>query len=292
MANNVYALWKCGSCGLLNYNMKSSQCKSCFKSARVDIKIDEELRLWYEFLDQCLLSFLQYIPPHQNEITSINLIIAFPFYQKQIYSSLLSHIVNKISLQNLSDYKIDFSSTTYGYYNFNKTYSFRVNNDNEYNNVITKKKCLIDINHWENNDKNFMSSILKQLNNDMNQKSVMIATDTRYETHSFFKIDGLNYEYVFEIEPSFDSDMKRLKRLLIVALFKDNKQPIDQFESFGMNSIVHYKEEGCKRLLSAIIVIKNKNYGNAFVYRAVCEKGITNVDYKSDLVLKTISNMQ
>eukprot|EP01084_Bolivina_argentea_P279199 477301_1 len=229
MANNVYALWKCGSCGLLNYNMKSSQCKSCFKSARVDIKIDEELRL---------------------------------------------------------------CSTTYGYYNFNKTYSFRVNNDNEYNNVITKKKCLIDINHWENNDKNFMSSILKQLNNDMNQKSVMIATDTRYETHSFFKIDGLNYEYVFEIEPSFDSDMKRLKRLLIVALFKDNKQPIDQFESFGMNSIVHYKEEGCKRLLSAIIVIKNKNYGNAFVYRAVCEKGITNVDYKSDLVLKTISNMQ
>lgn len=265
MSSNLgYSLWKCDNCKMLNYNTKQSKCISCFTTKKMEFEVSEELELFYSFLDQCLNLLLQYgiddRKPYDLRM-AIHLMIAFPFYQSKIYQKFMSTRVRQMTLQNLPDYKMDFYTSTWGYKCFDLESD--IVNDN-----IKLKQLLIENNNWGTPDDKVQKYIHGQLNSDLNQRiewKEPSSKENRIEKYNFFKLSGLNFEQVFDNE-YHKKDIERLPKYLLVALFKDNRKPLMNLKTFGMNSMI--EDDAEIRKCGTIICIKNDDLTKTFIYRA------------------------
>eukprot|EP01084_Bolivina_argentea_P282643 483858_1 len=197
--------------------------------------------------------------------------IAFPFYQSKIYSFCLAKYAQNINLQNIPGFEIDFNCSTYGYKN--------IDIDEQNLDIIELKQHLYDINCWNHDNKHLLS---RQLNTDLNQKKIEVISNELTETHDFIQIDGIYYDQLL-LKPKdiFKNDIKTLSKLLIIALFKNNFQRIINLDCYGIYSIIQSDEQQTNA--ATLCVIKNKQFNNAFIYRAV---------HRSDVAKRYLQTMQ
>ena len=189
-------------------------------------------------------------------ISCTHMMAAFPFYQSKIHGNYLSDSIKKISLKNLPEYAIDPTASSYGYTNIDATW--QVDEYKEYTPMQLKLALLhLDRLNMVVNDKEC------PVNNDWDQKNVMIGSsslsDTESgETYDFFKIDGLNYATFLEkAKNNIDQEAEKVRKLIMVALFKDDKQALYDLKCYGV------KCAGS----ATMMIIKNENTRKVFVYR-------------------------
>lgn len=229
----------------------------------MEFQVSEELELIYSLMDQCMMILLQYSANHTNNYdmrVAIHLMIAFPFYASKIYQQFVSKIIKKITLENLPDYRIDFNFSSYGY----KSLDIKLNNTDN----IKLKQLLIQQNNWTSDEnEKAIKHLLKELNDDLNQNNIIYkdSKENRTEQYNFYNVKGLNYESVFDDE-YHKKDLEKLPKILMVAIFKDNRKPLEDIQCFGMNTKI--VDEIQTRKSGTIILIKNKEPTSAFIYRA------------------------